>query len=118
MTDLVLAKILHGATSQLPRMDGSKPISWDELTFEQRLQAVDAVRDVMHMLAHREMTPRDFHIVWELSAKENGWTYGEKYDPIKKTHPSLVDFSELSESEKFKDIIWSSLCSAAYHLME
>jgi hypothetical protein len=35
--------------------------------------------------------------------QRNGWTYGKKRNDKRRKHPSIVDWNELSESEKDKD---------------
>ena len=45
------------------------------------------------------------HEIWVKSKTDDGWTYGETNDPVKKTHPLLVDWGDprLPEEEKQKD---------------
>ena len=43
------------------------------------------------------------HIRWSWDKRLNGWIYGEFRDNIKKIHPGLIPYEELSESEKEKD---------------
>ena len=43
------------------------------------------------------------HIRWSWEKRLNGWTYGNIKDEIKKTHPGLIPYEQLSESEKEKD---------------
>ena len=43
------------------------------------------------------------HIRWSWEKRLNGWTFGKDKDDIKKTHPSLIPYEQLSESEKEKD---------------
>jgi len=43
------------------------------------------------------------HIRWSWEKRLNGWRYGKTKDNFNKTHPSLIPFEELSESEKEKD---------------
>jgi len=43
------------------------------------------------------------HIRWSWDKRLNGWIYGKIKDNIEKTHPGLVPFEDLSESEKEKD---------------
>jgi serine phosphatase RsbU (regulator of sigma subunit) len=50
-----------------------------------------------------ETMSRVEHIRWSWEKRLNGWTYGSIKDDIKKTHPSLIPYEELSESEKEKD---------------
>jgi hypothetical protein len=46
------------------------------------------------------------HEVWRRSKEADGWTYGEVKDPVKKTHPLLLDWNDprLPEEEKQKDV--------------
>ena len=43
------------------------------------------------------------HDHWALKRLEEGWRYGSKRDDAEKTHPGLVPYGELSESEKEYD---------------
>ncbi len=43
------------------------------------------------------------HDVWALRRMRDGWTYGKKRDDEGKTHPCLIPFNELPESEKEYD---------------
>jgi hypothetical protein len=43
------------------------------------------------------------HERWVLEKKSQGWCYGEKRDEVKKIHPSIIPYGQLSESEKEKD---------------
>jgi hypothetical protein len=45
----------------------------------------------------------NIHEVWAQGRIREGWRYGEKIDPELKTHPSLVPYGQLSESEKDYD---------------
>jgi serine phosphatase RsbU (regulator of sigma subunit) len=40
---------------------------------------------------------------WSWEKRLNGWTYSGNKDDIKKTHPSLIPYEQLNESEKEKD---------------
>ena len=50
-----------------------------------------------------ETMARVEHMRWSWEKRLNGWTLGEVKDDIKKTHPSLIPYEQLSESEKEKD---------------
>ncbi|HUX57048.1 MAG TPA: SpoIIE family protein phosphatase [Bacteroidales bacterium] len=43
------------------------------------------------------------HIRWSWEKRLNGWRFGKSRNSIKKTHPSLLPYEELSEPEKEKD---------------
>lgn len=43
------------------------------------------------------------HDHWSRQRIDEGWTYGEERDDGRKTHPDLVPYAELPESEKEYD---------------
>ena len=50
-----------------------------------------------------ELMAKNVHEVWAAGRMAEGWTYGEIRDDAKKTHPCLVPYEELPESEKEYD---------------
>jgi serine phosphatase RsbU (regulator of sigma subunit) len=50
-----------------------------------------------------ETMARVEHIRWSWEKRLNGWTFGKVKEDIKKTHPSLIPYEQLIESEKEKD---------------
>jgi len=54
----------------------------------------------------RELTEKlakNAHDVWASGRLREGWRYGPKRDDARKTHPGLVPYEELDESEKEYD---------------
>ena len=45
------------------------------------------------------------HDQWALQRLSDGWTHGKQRDDAAKTHPSLIPYADLSESEKEYDRI-------------
>ena len=50
-----------------------------------------------------EVLAKNTHDVWARGRIKEGWTYGKERDDIKKTHPCLVPYEDLPESEKEYD---------------
>lgn len=50
-----------------------------------------------------EKLAENTHEVWAVGKLTEGWKYGEKLDKENKTHPLLVPYNELSESDKDYD---------------
>ncbi len=58
------------------------------------LELPAALQDVVEALA------KNNHEVWAKSREAEGWSYGPARDDVKKQHPGLVPYEQLSESEK------------------
>jgi hypothetical protein len=41
--------------------------------------------------------------VWAAGRQEEGWTYGSRRDDVLKQHPGMVEYEQLTESEKDYD---------------
>ena len=50
-----------------------------------------------------EEMAKNVHEVWAQNRMNEGWTYGPERDDSKKTHPCLVPYEELPESEREYD---------------
>ena len=50
-----------------------------------------------------EILAENSHDVWALLRFKEGWTYGKYRDDTRKTHPCLVPYNKLPESEKEYD---------------
>ncbi len=50
-----------------------------------------------------EQIAKNVHDVWARSRISEGWSYGLERDDVVKTHPCLVPYEELPESEKDYD---------------
>ena len=62
-----------------------------------------------------ETMARVEHIRWSWEKRLNGWVYGNSKDEVIKTHPSLISYEQLSESEKQKDRELVKLIPAFLH---
>lgn len=54
-----------------------------------------------------EEMAKNVHEVWAQNRINDGWTYGPVRDDVNKTHPCLVPYDELPESEKEYDRVTS-----------
>ena len=50
-----------------------------------------------------EQMSKNVHEVWSKNRIQQGWTYGEQRNDELKTHPCLIPYEELPESEKEYD---------------
>jgi ryanodine receptor 2 len=64
-----------------------------------------AVRLPDYLIELTEKLAENNHDHWAQKRIDEGWTYGPNRDDTKKTHPDLVPYAELPESEKDYDRI-------------
>jgi hypothetical protein len=64
----------------------------------------------LHLMG--DFGPEASHISWMKQKLEEGWVYGEKKDPIAKTHPCLVPFDQLPREQQAKDFIFRAVVHA------
>lgn len=50
-----------------------------------------------------EVLARNVHDLWAQARYRDGWKYGDVRDDVRKTHPGLVPYDSLSDSEKDYD---------------
>lgn len=55
------------------------------------------------VLALAEKLAENTHDVWAKARINEGWTWGERRDESLKTHPCIVPYAQLPESEKEYD---------------
>ena len=79
--------------------DNSQPV-WEDAPQWQKESAINGVK---YHMENKDTTPEDSHINWMKEKLKDGWVYGEIKDPEKKTHPCLVDYSDLPKNQQTKD---------------
>ena len=62
--------------------------------------AIELPQELMDLA---EEMAKNVHEVWAAGRMAEGWIYGEVRDDARKTHPCLVPYEELPESEKEYD---------------
>lgn len=68
-----------------------KPINTEDVILPENLQALV------------EQMAKNTHDIWAETRISQGWGYGEERNDTLKTHPCLVEYEDLSESEKEYD---------------
>ena len=104
------AKVNHEVNVALNRFYGNEARpAWDKLTEEERNIAFTSIQQVVD---NPDITPAESHEKWMEVRLADGWRYGPVKDEIKKTHPDLVPYVELPDSEKLKDHLFLAIAKA------
>ena len=106
-----IAQVCHEANIAFCKAlgDESQP-SWEDA--DNSIKG-SAIQGVLYRINNPNHTPKDMHDNWMKFKIEDGWVYGPEKCPVNKTHPSLVPYEELSESERFKDSLFSAIVDQA-----
>lgn len=104
-----IAQICHEANRALQALqkDTGIPVAppWDD--FEGQDGVIDGV-----VKAIEGMTPEQLHENWCNYRRNEGWKYGDVKDVDLKTHPCLLDYSQLPADQKLKDQLFSAIIHA------
>ena len=57
-------------------------------------------------------TPEELHQAWSDHKYAEGWGYGPQKDGIAKTHPCLVPYADLPETQRIKDRVFGAIVVA------
>lgn len=75
----------------------------------------DSTREsVQFIIDHPDAGAGAQHDQWMDQKRADGWVYGETRDDDKKTHPSLVPYGELPDSEQKKDRLINAIVRALW----
>ncbi len=104
---IAIAKIAHTMNKQFCELMGdTSQVDWDEAPFNIRNSAIDGV---VYVIEHPSAKEGEMHENWLRFKEADGWVYGDVKDPVKKTHPSMVPYSQLSKEDKIKDYLFLSV---------
>ena len=80
--------------------------TWPALPQWHRDSVIDRVRAAR---ARPGQSPRQLHDSWKAYFTRLGWKRGPARDPMKKTHPDLADWDDLTPAEQMKDVLFAGL---------
>ena len=110
MNDVEVAKVAHEVNRAYCEALGDiSQRVWNEAPEWQKDSAVDGVR--FHK-CNPDAGPSHSHDNWMEEKLSNGWVYGTMKDEEAKTHPSLIPYNDLPDSERAKDFIFRAVVHA------
>lgn len=83
-------------------------VPWEKAPDWQKKSAIDGVK--YHKKGDK--APEDSHNNWLALKEKEGWKYGPKKDPEKKTHPCMVPYSDLPKDQRRKDALFIAVVHA------
>lgn len=102
----LIARLCHEANKAYCESQGdTSQAAWEEAPEWQRVSARNGV--AAHLSS--DMSPADSHASWMTEKLADGWTYGEVKDPVAKTHPCMVPYSDLPKAQQAKDFIFRGI---------
>lgn len=99
-------RVLEGYTSTSP--NPLKP--WSEASEG----AKTGYRSAVKLVIEEGYTSQQLHEKWMADKTEAGWEFGEEKDEELKTHPNLVEYENLPESERVKDTIFRAAAISCF----
>lgn len=101
---LIIARVAHETNRAIKTFYGEDSVpAWNDCDKQMRSRALLGVDKV---IACRDITPPDIHKQWVDTMLADGWRHGPVLDTIKKLHPNMVDYTELSDVQKLKDVVY------------
>ena len=107
---VAIATVCHDANRALCITQGDdSQVVWTKASSWQRKSAIVGVR---FTLENPTATPEEIHESWISQKVKDGWTLGPIKDGAKKTHPCLVPYNQLPESQQKKDHLFRAIVLA------
>lgn len=103
----LIAKVCHEANRAYCQTLGDlSQVSWEDAPDWQRESVIDGVKFFMRNPAAPVFMA---HQNWMKQKVAEGWVYGKTKDPVDRTHPCMLPFDELPESQKRKDLLFHNV---------
>lgn len=111
-----IARICHEANRALQISINDEVISksWDETPSNIKSSAYSGIYFV---LENENCSPEELHNKWMNDKIIHGWSYGNKKDEIKKTHPCINIYGKLPMTQKLKDNLFRTMVLTLKMLM-
>lgn len=111
-----IAQLCHEMNRGYCKSLGEENIApkWSEISDEMKDSAITGVEFYFTNLV---VSAEELHKSWINHKCQHGWVYGEIKSEADKTHPCIVPYHDLPETQKFKDYLFRSVCVMNAHLI-
>ena len=79
-------------------------------------QTESAIAGARQIFEDPALTPSRSHELWVEHKQAEGWAFGPEKDPVARTHPCMVPYSELSPEHRAKDELFGIVVRAVLGL--
>ena len=101
-----IAKVAHNANKSFCEFNGDySQVDWDIATDAIKASIVHGVEQMVK----NGLTAEQSHETWRQYKADQGYVYGDVKNDTEKTHPCMVPYSELSNEQKYKDILFRTI---------
>jgi hypothetical protein len=69
-------------------------------------------KGVQALIDNQFLSAQGLHEAWMADKKKDGWKLGPVKDSVRKTHPCMIDYYFLPQSQKVKDHLFSAVVKA------
>jgi hypothetical protein len=115
MSDVIwkAMEVMQGEIAcEIRRMLGESQLDQAMFDDAQRARRVEALKKC----AAESTSDSDRHEAWIRMHVDDGWVYGEQFDPKAKTHPNLMPWEDLPDSTRSKAKIFDIVAKTALKL--
>lgn len=101
----MIAMVAHNVNKAYCQSIGDlSQTEWELAPQWQRDSAINGVK--YHIDSGLTALPEDSHVSWMKQKESEGWVFGEVKDPVAKTHPCMIPYSELPLNQRTKDYLF------------
>ena len=100
-----IAQMCHESNKVICEMFGdNSQVHWEDASEQIKASAISGVKYYLE----KRCTPEEQHADWKRFKAGQGYVYGEVKDDVAKTHPCMVEYSELPATQRVKDVIFQN----------
>ncbi len=105
-----IARNCHEVNRSYCRLNGDdSQVAFEDASDDIKQNSIDGVE---YISQHPEATNATLHDNWMRDKAADGWVYGPEKDPVKKTHPCMVPFDQMSIVDQNKDDLFYRIVRA------